>query len=78
MGALKPGQLKTDADGATSGPPVPEPGRYEIDVSCPAVTFSTRHLFGLAPVRGSFAVTGYRALAARYFDLTMEVRCVRT
>jgi hypothetical protein len=65
MGALKPGQLKTDADGATSGPPVPEPGRYEIDVSCSAVTFSTRHLFGLA-------------LAARYFDLTMEVRCVRT
>jgi hypothetical protein len=34
----------------------PRPGRYEIDTSCSAVTFRTRHLFGLAPVRGSFAI----------------------
>jgi len=34
----------------------PQPGRYEIDTSCSAVTFQTRHLFGLAPVRGSFAI----------------------
>ena len=34
----------------------PRPGRYEIDTSCSAVTFRTRHLFGLAPVRGSFRI----------------------
>lgn len=34
----------------------PRPGRYEIDTSSSAVTFRTRHLFGLAPVRGSFAI----------------------
>ena len=34
----------------------PRPGRYEIDTSWSAVTFRTRHLFGLAPVRGSFAI----------------------
>ena len=31
-------------------------GRYEIDTSSSAVTFRTRHLFGLAPVRGTFAI----------------------
>ena len=31
-------------------------GRYEIDTSRSAVTFRTRHLFGLAPVRGTFAI----------------------
>jgi hypothetical protein len=46
MAALKPDQLETEAGGA-----IPEPGRYETDTSCSAVTFRTRHLFGLAPVR---------------------------
>jgi polyisoprenoid-binding protein YceI len=36
----------------------PKLGRYEIDTSCSAVTFRTRHMFGLAPVRGRFAVRG--------------------
>ncbi len=57
MAAPKIDQLKT---GTVSAPP-PElatfqPGRYEIDTSCSEVTFSTRHLFGLAPVHGSFAI----------------------
>ena len=34
----------------------PQPGRYDIDPGRSAVTFRTRHLFGLAPVRGTFAV----------------------
>ena len=50
----------TGAAGARSATPAaqatPRPGRYEIDTSCSAVTFRTRHLFGLAPVRGSFAI----------------------
>lgn len=58
--AFKPDQRTIDADDATSRSPgtptAPEPGRYEIDISASAVTFRTRHLFGLAPVRGSFAV----------------------
>jgi polyisoprenoid-binding protein YceI len=36
----------------------PQLGRYEIDTGRSAVTFRTRHLFGLAPVRGRFAIRG--------------------
>ena len=60
MTAHKPGQLNTGTAGAPSTSPVPQaapqPGRYEIDTACSAVTFRTRHMFGLAPVRGSFAI----------------------
>ena len=56
MAALKPDQAKTGAawrhNRHTRGAGDPRPGRYEIDTSCSAVTFRTRHLFGLAPVRG--------------------------
>src|SRR5580700_8424465 len=31
-------------------------GRYEIDASRSRVTFRTRHMFGLGPVRGTFAI----------------------
>jgi polyisoprenoid-binding protein YceI len=34
----------------------PQPGRYAIDLAHSCVTFRTRHLFGLAPVRGTFAI----------------------
>jgi polyisoprenoid-binding protein YceI len=53
MAALTPDQTRTDQIRAGA---IPRPGRYEIDISCSAVTFRTRHLFGLAPVRGSFAI----------------------
>jgi len=36
---------------------IPQLGRYQIDPGGSSVTFRTRHLFGLAPVRGSFAIT---------------------
>ena len=36
----------------------PPPGLYEIDPGHSTVTFATRHLFGLGPVRGRFAVRG--------------------
>jgi polyisoprenoid-binding protein YceI len=35
---------------------VPRPGRYVIDPDRSTVTFRSRHLFGLAPVRGTVAV----------------------
>ncbi len=35
----------------------PRLGHYEIDARRSTVTFATRHLFGLAPVRGTFSVT---------------------
>jgi polyisoprenoid-binding protein YceI len=35
----------------------PRLGHYEIDARHSAVTFRTRHLFGLAPVRGAFTIT---------------------
>src|SRR5262249_25574256 len=34
----------------------PQPGHYEIDPSQSRVTFTTRHLFGLGRVKGSFAI----------------------
>ena len=37
---------------------IPPLGRYQIDPDGSRVTFRTRHLFGLAPVRGSFALRG--------------------
>ena len=60
MAAHGPDQARAGAVGAMIGTPeaqvIPRPGRYEIDTSCSAVTFRTRHLFGLAPVRGSFRI----------------------
>ena len=37
---------------------IPQLGRYEIDPGGSTVTFRSRHLFGLAPVRGTFAIRG--------------------
>jgi polyisoprenoid-binding protein YceI len=34
----------------------PQIGRYQIDPDGSSVTFRTRHMFGLAPVRGRFAI----------------------
>jgi polyisoprenoid-binding protein YceI len=34
----------------------PQLGRYKIDTATSTVWFRTRHLFGLAPVRGTFGV----------------------
>jgi polyisoprenoid-binding protein YceI len=34
----------------------PRLGRYDIDPDGSSVAFRTRHLFGLAPVRGTFAI----------------------
>jgi polyisoprenoid-binding protein YceI len=34
----------------------PQLGHYEIDLARSRVTFRTRHLFGLGPVRGTFAI----------------------
>ncbi len=57
MASPKIDQLKTGT--VSNSPPALatfQLGQYEIDPSCSEVTFSTRHLFGLAPVHGSFAV----------------------
>jgi polyisoprenoid-binding protein YceI len=35
---------------------LPPLGRYEVDVTRSTVTFRTRHMFGLGPVRGTFAI----------------------
>jgi polyisoprenoid-binding protein YceI len=60
MATLRLDQTRADAAGVAISTPeaqaIPRPGRYEIDISYSAVTFRTRHLFGLAPVRGSFAI----------------------
>ena len=60
MAALSPDQTRAGAPGVAISTPeaqaIPRPGRYEIDISSSTVTFRTRHLFGLAPVRGRFAI----------------------
>ena len=47
--------MTTQQDHAVTTPHL---GRYEIDANRSAVTIRTRHLFGLAPVRGRFAIRG--------------------
>jgi polyisoprenoid-binding protein YceI len=49
--------MTTNQDHVTSTT-TPQLGRYEIDTGRSTVTFRTRHLFGLAPVRGRFAIRG--------------------
>jgi polyisoprenoid-binding protein YceI len=60
MTADKLDQVQTRAGGGTGTSPAaqaaPQAGRYEIDTSCSVVAFRTRHLFGLAPVRGNFMI----------------------
>jgi polyisoprenoid-binding protein YceI len=49
----------TGTGSTVTGSPAPgqlPPGRYRIDAGRSTVTFTTRHLFGLAPVRGTFAL----------------------
>jgi polyisoprenoid-binding protein YceI len=49
--------MPTKPDHATTAPAVPALGRYEIDAGRSVIAFRTRHLFGLAPVRGTFTIT---------------------
>ncbi|GAB3179531.1 YceI family protein [Streptomyces incanus] len=45
----------------TTGNPItttPRLGRYTIDTNSSSITFKGRHLFGLMPVRGTFAIRG--------------------
>jgi polyisoprenoid-binding protein YceI len=55
-------------------PATPRLGRYEIDISCSTVTFRTRHLFGLLPVRGTFTIrTGTIDVAEPLTDSSIRV-----
>jgi polyisoprenoid-binding protein YceI len=49
--------MTMNQDHATSTT-TPQLGRYEIDTGRSTVTFRTRHLLGLAPVRGRLAIRG--------------------
>jgi polyisoprenoid-binding protein YceI len=54
---------------------VPTAGRYRIDPEQSTVTFATRHLFGLAPVRGTFELRdGLIVVAERVTDSTVWAR----
>jgi polyisoprenoid-binding protein YceI len=46
----------TSAETTSGELDIPPAGRYRIDPANSTVTFATRHLFGLGPVRGTFAV----------------------
>ncbi|MFJ6543305.1 YceI family protein [Streptomyces sp. NPDC091385] len=49
-----------DATGGTTPttPRTPRPGRYTIDPDGSTLSFRTTHVFGLLPVRGTFALRG--------------------
>ncbi|MEV0591134.1 YceI family protein [Nonomuraea cavernae] len=52
----------------------PGPGVYHLDPEATEITFATRHLFGLLPVRGSFAlVSGEVRVAEPSTDSTVDV-----
>jgi polyisoprenoid-binding protein YceI len=46
-----------DATGNTV-PTTPRLGRYTIDTDSSSISFRSRHVFGLLPVRGTFAIRG--------------------
>ncbi|RAJ70000.1 polyisoprenoid-binding protein YceI [Streptomyces sp. Amel2xB2] len=48
--------METRQDHDPAAARTPGPGRYEIDTAASALGFTTRHFFGLLPVRGTFAV----------------------
>ncbi|MEU8251135.1 YceI family protein [Nonomuraea sp. NPDC048916] len=71
--AAHPASLPT---GHPTGHPTaePAPGVYRIDPEATEVTFGTRHVFGLLPVRGSFAVDGGEVrIAEPAEDSTVDV-----
>ncbi|MCX5384035.1 YceI family protein [Streptomyces sp. NBC_00083] len=45
-----------DTNQATPAPAAPALGHYAIDPAASTVAFTTRHVFGLLPVRGTFAL----------------------
>ncbi|MFG3280878.1 YceI family protein [Streptomyces sp. NPDC048111] len=49
--------METNRDTPTAAPAA---GHYAIDPAASAVEFTTRHLFGLLPVRGTFAIRSGR------------------
>ena len=51
---------------------VPQVGRYAIDSRGSTITFRSRHLFGLAPVRGTMAGTLMVRDVARPVSLAIE------
>ncbi|QEU97891.1 YceI family protein [Streptomyces kanamyceticus] len=54
--------------------PTPEPGTYVIDAKASAVRFRTRSVFGLVPVRGTFAVArGAVTVADAVEESTVDV-----
>ena len=51
---------ETQAPLTSGGTAIPPAGRYRIDTERSTITISTRHLFGLGPVRATLALRGGR------------------
>lgn len=61
----------------------PAPGTYQLDVSRSNIAFTTRHLFGLSGVQGTFAlrdgnVTIAEPLSASHLVITADARSFDT
>lgn len=74
------GGMKTETDHVAIAP---RPGHYQIDAGRSVVTFRTRHLFGLAPVRGEVAfragtITIAEPLTASSIDAEIDTATFHT
>ncbi|WP_129307575.1 YceI family protein [Streptomyces sp. L2] len=59
--------MDATGDNHTTAPTTPRPGRYAVDPARSSLSFRTRHLFGLLPVHGTFAVRGGTVVVAEPF-----------
>jgi polyisoprenoid-binding protein YceI len=56
--------MTSNANTRAAAVAVPAPGTYEVDPRQSAISFTTRHMFGLGGVTGSFAVSTGRIVVA--------------
>ncbi|MEU6284636.1 YceI family protein [Streptomyces sp. NPDC047028] len=59
--------MDATGDNHTTAPATPRPGRYAVDPARSSLSFRTRHLFGVLPVHGTFAVRGGTVEVAELF-----------
>lgn len=65
--------------GATAGTVViPETGTYEVDPAGCDITFTTRHMFGLGPVKGRFALRSGSVVVALPITASLVVAAIET
>jgi polyisoprenoid-binding protein YceI len=55
---------------------IPETGTYEVDPAGSTIAFSTRHMFGLGPVKGSFTLRSGSVVVADVTTASLVVAAI--